>query len=241
MTAPAPHVISGRCNQGAPHVTAIVEYRRYTLHPGRRDELIRLFEREFVETQEAEGMTLLGQFRVLDKPDLFVWLRQFPDMATRGRALPAFYGSAVWKANRNAANATMIDSDDVFLLRPLGAGFTHDPRNRPAPGSTAQQRGLVLGATWFVADGEAFAAQFERDVRPVLQKAGGTLLARLVTATEENNFPALPVRPESVFTCFAAFEDDTSRSAIEWALAPYRDARTEFLWLTPTERSSLHR
>lgn len=222
-------------------MTAIVEYRRYTLHPGRRDELIALFEREFIESQEAQRMTLLGQFRVLDKPDLFVWLRQFPDMTTRGTALAAFYGGPVWKANRDAANATMIDSDDVFLLRPLGAGFTHDTRNRPPRFSSAQQRGLFLGATWFVADAEGFAAQFDRDILPVLQNAGGTLLARLVTAAEENNFPALPVRPESVFTCFIAFDDDASRAAVEWALAPHRDARTELLWLTPTERSALHR
>ena len=31
----------------------IIELRQYTVHPGRRDELIELFEREFVESQEA--------------------------------------------------------------------------------------------------------------------------------------------------------------------------------------------
>ena len=31
----------------------ILELRMYTLHPGRRDELIRLFEREFVEAEQA--------------------------------------------------------------------------------------------------------------------------------------------------------------------------------------------
>lgn len=30
----------------------IVELRQYTLHPGKRDTLIELFDREFVETQE---------------------------------------------------------------------------------------------------------------------------------------------------------------------------------------------
>ena len=39
---------------------------RLTAHPGRRDELIQLFEREFVEGQESVGMTLVGQFRDLD-------------------------------------------------------------------------------------------------------------------------------------------------------------------------------
>ncbi|WP_406513549.1 hypothetical protein [Streptomyces sp. NBC_00161] len=35
----------------------IVELRQYTLHPGARDTLIALFEREFVAGQEAAGMT----------------------------------------------------------------------------------------------------------------------------------------------------------------------------------------
>ena len=33
----------------------IVELRQYTLHPGKRDVLIDLFDREFVESQEASG------------------------------------------------------------------------------------------------------------------------------------------------------------------------------------------
>jgi hypothetical protein len=38
----------------------LLELRRYRLHPGRRDELIALFEREFIETQEAVGLQVLG-------------------------------------------------------------------------------------------------------------------------------------------------------------------------------------
>jgi hypothetical protein len=34
----------------------LVELRQYTLHPGKRDVLIDLFDREFVESQEALGM-----------------------------------------------------------------------------------------------------------------------------------------------------------------------------------------
>ncbi len=53
----------------------IVELRQYTLHPGKRDVLIDLFDREFVESQEALGMKVIGQFRDLDNPNRFVWLR----------------------------------------------------------------------------------------------------------------------------------------------------------------------
>src|SRR5207248_4135647 len=88
---------------------------QYTLHPGKREVLIELFERALIEPQEAAGMRILGQFRDLDRPDHFVWIRGFPDMASRVEALSAFYGGPVRKAHREAANATMIDSDDVLL------------------------------------------------------------------------------------------------------------------------------
>src|SRR5205809_6455779 len=79
---------------------AIVELRQYTLHPGKRNVLIDLFDREFVEPQEALGMNVIGQFRDLEHPDRFVWLRGFSDMPSRKQALTDFYGGPVWKANR---------------------------------------------------------------------------------------------------------------------------------------------
>src|SRR5687767_12697413 len=87
---------------------AVIELRDYLLHPNQRDVLIELFEREFIETQEAHGMRVMGQFRDLDRPDHFVWLRGFADMAARQRGLEGFYGGDVWRAYRTAANATMI-------------------------------------------------------------------------------------------------------------------------------------
>src|SRR6516225_3998362 len=104
----------------------VVEFRQYTLHPGRRDDLIGLFERELIEPQEAAGMALVGQFRDADDPDRFVWLRGFPDMKTRAEALGRFYYGPVWKKHSAEANATMIDSDNVLLLRPAAiAGHRH--------------------------------------------------------------------------------------------------------------------
>src|SRR6266536_6201356 len=123
----------------------IVEFRRYTLHPGRRDELIELFEREFVETQEAVGMQVIGQFYDLDNPDQFVWLRGFNDMPAREASLHAFYGGPIWKAHHDAANATMIDSDNVLLLRLVHptSGFSLKNGKRPPRGSRAIRDGFV--------------------------------------------------------------------------------------------------
>src|SRR5437868_9734879 len=120
----------------------IVELRQYKLHPGKRDVLIDLFDREFVESQEALGMKVIGQFRDLDNPNRFVWLRGFRDMPSRAQLLKDFYGGPVWKAHREAANATMIDSDNVLLLRPAlpTSGFSLGNLKRAPVGSDEVDR-----------------------------------------------------------------------------------------------------
>jgi len=66
--------------------TMVLELRQYKLHPGQRDVLIALFEREFIESQEALGMRLVGQFRDRNDPTRFTWIREFPNMPERERA-----------------------------------------------------------------------------------------------------------------------------------------------------------
>jgi hypothetical protein len=56
----------------------IVELRQYTLHPRLRDAFISLFERAFIEPQEELGITVIGQFRDLEDPNRFIWLRGLP-------------------------------------------------------------------------------------------------------------------------------------------------------------------
>jgi hypothetical protein len=111
----------------------VVELRQYTLKPGQRETLIDIFDGRFIEGQEDAGMTIIGQFRDLDRPDYFVWFRGFRDMASRAEALQAFYDGPVWHAHGRAAGATMIDSDHVLLLHPAQptSGFPEAPA-RPA-------------------------------------------------------------------------------------------------------------
>ncbi|MGW5326968.1 NIPSNAP family protein [Streptomyces sp. NPDC004014] len=192
----------------------VVELRQYTLHPGQRDVLVDLFDREFVEPQEAVGATVLGQFSDLDAPDRFVWLRGFEDMPRRAEALKSFYGGRVWQAHRDEANATMVDSDDVLLLRPASArgGFPVQVGARPAPGEPAPSPpSLVLATIWYGREpfDTAFVEFFEHCVHPVLAEAGCEPLAYLQSEHAQNTFPALPVRTnEEVFVWFARFADE---------------------------------
>jgi hypothetical protein len=195
----------------------IVELRQYTLRPGQRDVLIDLFDREFVETQEAEGMAILGQFRDTDRPDRFVWLRGFAGMERRAQALTSFYTGPAWRAHSAQANATMVDSDNVLLLRPVGSGrgFPSPAAQRPAAGRGAPPPSRLL-VTICYRDrpfDEAFAGCFDRHVRPVLAAAGGLPLAVFQTEYAENTYPALPVRTgENVFAWFTLFPGQTELS-----------------------------
>src|SRR5687768_1616880 len=162
----------------------IIELRQYTLHPNRRDDLIDIFDREFVETQEAVGIQVIGQFRNLDDPDQFVWLRGFNDMPGRAQSLSAFYGGPVWKEHRDAANATMIDSDNVLLLGPARpmAGFSLNGNRRP-PGNDSHSTEIV-SATVCHFDAPAtidFITTFETVLEPILTKSGADILAYFVT------------------------------------------------------------
>jgi hypothetical protein len=237
--------------------SAVVELRRYRLRHGARDRLIELFDRELVETQEAVGIRVIGQFRDLDDTESFVWLRGFRDMASRAEALGAFYGGPVWARHRAEANDTMINSDNVLLLRPAspGRGFTL-PHGRPERAAQARPSALVVATICHLAPRteDAFADLFARVLAPLLVGASARILGTFVTERGPNTFPRLPVREgETVFVWFAhfasaaAYEDHlaTLRRSKAWTTQalPEMDRRTwrpnEVSRLAPTARSRL--
>jgi hypothetical protein len=230
----------------AGHCSPLVELRQYALKPGMRDALIELFDREFVESQEATGMKLIGQFRDADDPNRFVWLRGFVDMESRARSLGAFYGGPVWKANRDAANATMIDSDNVLLLRAAwsGSGFANAGTRGPR-GATILPAGAITATICYFDTPvtEAVIDVFRGAALPRRETAAAKMLAAFVSEKSTNTFPALPIREgEHVFVSFSLHADICSAQEVplppdlECALA----RPPEILRLLPTARSRLH-
>ncbi len=237
---------------------SIVELRQYTLHPEKRDALIDLFEREFIETQEAVGIQVIGQFRDVDDPNRFVWLRGFRDMASRAKALQDFYGGPVWKAHREAANATMVDSDNVLLLRPAAptSGFSLENMKRPPLGADKVPTSLIVPTIYHFeapVTGD-FLDFFEHTLKPMATSLGATISAYFVTEDSENTFPVLPVREgENVFVWFSIFQDPAGYANYlaalsgsgRWhgevlkGLALHVKKAPEILKLAPTARSRL--
>ena len=204
-----------------PQPLNVIELRQYTLHPGRRDALIELFEREFIETQNAVGLRVLGIFCDAERDDRFVWLRGFTDMVARQRGLQAFYGGPVWQAHRTAANATMVDSSDVLLLRPLTPW--------PRPGDAVGHPWQALICTLVGAPDEILRTALRSD----------SSAAWLQAETAVNNFPALPVREgEQVIVGFAR-AGATPALVLPQALRQRLAQPAQRLHLLPTSRSPL--
>jgi quinol monooxygenase YgiN len=239
-----------------PRLSPIVELRQYDLAPGTRETLIDIFDTHFIEDQEVEGMTVIGQFRDLDNPDSFVWLRGFADMASRKKALTGFYSGPIWRKHADAANATMQRFDNVLLLRPAtpDSGFALDLADRPGPGATGAAGCLVtINIIGVRGDPAEFAEWHRENMLPVLRNAGADVVAAFVSESAENDYPDLPVRTDrKVLAIFTRFADaaalDAFRTTLaaspEWAAASKAAAAyvlgpPQTLRLTPTARSLL--
>jgi hypothetical protein len=231
----------------------VIELRQYALRPGARQRLVELFERELIEPQEAAGMRLLGLFLDRDDPDRFVWFREFSDMPSRQRSLEQFYYGPVWKKFRNDANSTMLDSDNVLLLRP-----TDPPRPAPAPATSRAAVGAhgptdewVAVSVYVHPPNVEFTQWLTQDLHATVEQHVGVPVATYRSEPAENNFPALPVRQDNVFVWTAAFsckdeyeearqrlvESNVWRDDIAPRLAAQLTGR-EYLRLQPTGRSS---
>jgi quinol monooxygenase YgiN len=235
----------------------VFELRQYTLHPGQRDLLVNEFDDNFVEGQEAEGMRIIGQYRDLDDPDRFVWLRSFSDMEARQAALTKFYSGPIWKAHGRAAAGTMVDSDNVLLLRPLrpDTAFAASKLALPPPGTRAPGKGVLVASIVYVERNTPteFGAFFAQELQPRWERQGAPITAQMVSEHSPNTYPSLPVRErENVFVWFSMIADQTAvqehrtalAASIEWRqavgkLTQWTHHRIETLHLEPTARSRL--
>jgi hypothetical protein len=163
-------------------------------------------------------------------------------METRARALDAFYSGPLWQGLRNEANATMIDSDDVLLLRPIGS--TSWARGERAPiGATHVPQSTITCVTYFLRTGSdaAFASAFADEIAPALRDCGADIIATLATEHSPNSYPRLPVREnETVFVALLRFP--ASAQTPDVAHVPAGAdliAAPQVLRLQPTARSAL--
>jgi hypothetical protein len=224
----------------------VVELRQYVLHAGARDTLVEVFEDHFIEGQEQVGIRIGGLYLDEDDPDRFVWLRGFTDLGQRLDALKGFYYGPIWKEHRDVANGTMIDSDDVLLLRP-----TVPPHRPLEPDASADDRRrddrVHVSVCVYQADRELetwLSTEFHRTLEGLLD----TSVATWRSHPGPNEFTGLPVRSDNAFVWAASFADTEDRkhaldrlhTSVAWTreLAPVLSRMAlQHLDLRPTHRS----
>lgn len=238
-----------KVNGGGPRFSAadVVELRQYTLHPATRDTLVRVFEDHFIEGQEQVGIRIGGIFLDDNDPDKFVWFRGFADLDQRLDALQRFYFGPIWAKHRDVANGTMIDSDNVLLLRPtVPAHRTAEPA--PAVDRRPGEERVHVSVYTYSADLE-LEAWLSTDLHHILERELDASVATWRSHPGPNRFTRLPVREDNVFVWAASFPDRDAReraldrlyASPRWAakVAPIIASRivAQGLDLRPTRRS----
>jgi heme-degrading monooxygenase HmoA len=98
----------------------LIEIRRYSIVPGRRDEFVQWFEEEVRPAMTAAGIRILGSFVSQDDPDVFVYLRGFADEEERERLTSSFHGSEAWTGGLRARALEMETGYEVEVVRSTG-------------------------------------------------------------------------------------------------------------------------
>lgn len=196
----------------------VLELRNYIMKPGKRDEFIKYFEQHFVTSQNILGGYILGQFRVKDADNRFLWFRGFNDMSTRSAYLPEFYRkSLVWKKFKSGANELIDDNDDVHLLRPLNdIGSTGEQSKGVNTNPFAGHKGIVVVDYYTANEGQLdpLISLYKGKFTPYLQSIGVTNSTLWVSELSTNDYPSLPViQDKNLLVAITFYRDEADYDA----------------------------
>lgn len=165
----------------------VLELRNYLLKPKTLEAFGKYFNNHFVSPMNELGGYTLGQFKINEVNDRFVWFRGFADMKTRAKFLNDFYiTSPTWKEFGNGANNMMINSDNVYLLRPLTKGITTDLLNT--------YEGITV-VNFYICNStlDKVIDLFNKSYIPFLKTVNIENTTLWISEMQENDFSRLPV------------------------------------------------
>jgi len=96
--------------------TMIIEMRTYRTKPGKRSEFLEIFRSKSMPAHAAIGMQILGPFPSIEDPDVFFFMRGFPDLASREPMKAKFYEGELWKRELEDRLMPMLDKYEVVLV-----------------------------------------------------------------------------------------------------------------------------
>ncbi len=94
----------------------IVEMRTYRLKPGLRDRFLEIFRTRSIPEHRRLGMRISEPFLSVEDPDVFFFMRGFPDLPSREPLKASFYEGELWKRELEQVLMPMIERYDVVLV-----------------------------------------------------------------------------------------------------------------------------
>jgi NIPSNAP len=94
----------------------IIEMRTYKTKSGMRSQFIEIFRAKSIPAHAEIGMKILGPFLSVEDPDIFFFMRGFPDLASREPMKAKFYEGELWKRELENLLMPMLDKYDVVLV-----------------------------------------------------------------------------------------------------------------------------
>jgi hypothetical protein len=98
----------------------IVEMRTYRIKPGLRARFVEIFRAKSMPAHAEIGMKILGPFLSVEDPDVFFFMRGFPDLESREPMKAKFYEGRLWKDELENLLMPMIEKYDVVLVEDPG-------------------------------------------------------------------------------------------------------------------------
>src|SRR5262245_61202707 len=94
----------------------IIEMRTYRTKPGLRSAFLRIFQLKSVPAHTEIGMKILGPFLSVEDPDVFFFMRGFPDLPSRDPLKAKFYDGQLWKTELEKVLLPMLEKYDVVVV-----------------------------------------------------------------------------------------------------------------------------
>ncbi len=90
--------------------------RTYKTKPGLRSRFLDIFRSKSIPAHAEIGMKILGPFTSVEDPDVFFFMRGFPDLASREPMKARFYEGELWKGELENIMMPMLEKYDVVLV-----------------------------------------------------------------------------------------------------------------------------
>ena len=94
----------------------IIEMRTYKTKPGLRAQFLEIFRSKSIPAHAEIGMRILGPLLSVEDPDVFFFMRGFPDAVSREPMKAKFYQGELWKRELENVLMPMLEKYDVVVV-----------------------------------------------------------------------------------------------------------------------------